>query len=112
MVTAPPPTARAANRSAAASFFTTGGPPTLDLRNADSSTLSATELRSLLEPTYGAITKLRFSPVVGSANTATWEALATSGAHVSGRVVLHAAVTDECVTSWAEVIVEDEALPF
>jgi hypothetical protein len=111
MVTAPPPPARAAHRFAA-SFFTTGGPPTLDLRNADSSTLSATELRSLLEPTYGAITKLRFSPVAGSANTAKFEALATSGTLITGRVVLHAAVTDECVTSWAEVIVEDEATPF
>jgi hypothetical protein len=111
MVTAPPPPARAAHRSAAA-FFTTGGPPLLDLTNADGSTLSASELRRLLEPTYGAVTRLRFRPVVGSANTATWEALATSGAHVSGRVVLHAAVTDECVTSWAEVIVEEGTIPF
>lgn len=34
------------------------------------------------------------------------------GTIISGRVVLHAAVTDECVTSWAEVIVEEEAIPF
>jgi hypothetical protein len=111
MVTAPPPPARAAHRSAAA-FFTTGGPPTVDLSNAESSALSATELRRLLEPTYGAITKLRFSPIAGSSNTATFEAVGASGAIISGRVVLHAAVTDECVTSWAEVIVEDEAITF
>jgi hypothetical protein len=111
MVTAPPPPGRAAHRFAA-TFFTTGGPPSLDVSNADSSTLSAAELRRLLEPTYGAIAKLRFMSVVGSANTATFEALATSGTIITGRVVVHAAVADECVTSWAEVIVEDEAIPF
>ena len=31
---------------------------------------------------------------------------------ISGRVVVHAAIADERVTSWAEVIVEDEAIPF
>lgn len=103
--------ARVAHRFAAA-FFTTGGPPSLDLSNSDSSTLSATELRGLLEPAYGATARLKFLPVVGSANTATWEALAANGTIISGRVVVRAAVTDERVTSWAEVIVEDEAIPF
>jgi hypothetical protein len=102
---------RVAHRFAAA-FFTTGGPPTVDLTNADSSALSATELRRLLEPTYGAIARLGFLPVAGSANTATFEALAASGNIITGRVVIHAVVTDERVTSWAEVIVEDEAIPF
>jgi hypothetical protein len=111
MVTAPPLPACAAHRSAAA-FFTTGGPPTLGLSNTDSSTLSATELGRLLEPTFGAIAKLGFKPVAGSSNTAAWEALATSGAHISGMVVVHADVTDERVTSWAEVIVEEAAIPF
>lgn len=109
----PTPTPQRVAHRFASSFFTTGGPSrSLDLSNAASSTLSAAELRSLLEPTYGLIAKLRFKAVAGSANTATWEAVAASGTIITGRVVLHAAITVERVTSCAEVIVEDEAIPF
>jgi hypothetical protein len=60
-----------------------------------------------LEPHLGLLVKLRFRPsLTGTPNTVAGEALDEDANIRSGRVVLHAAVSESAVTSCAEVVVD------
>ncbi len=73
----------------------------------DSGRISAVELMKMLEPTTGPLVRLRFRPSLsGSPNTISWEALDENANVVSGKLVLHAAVSENEVVSWAEVTID------
>ena len=72
----------------------------------DSGRISAVELMKMLEPTTGRLVKLRFRPsLTGLPTTVSWEALDTDANVVTGKLVLHAAVSESEVVSWADVTV-------
>jgi hypothetical protein len=74
----------------------------------DSGRISAVELMKMLEPTTGPLVKLRFrSSMTGLPNTVAWEALDTDANVVTGTLVLHAAVSESEVLSWADVTVDE-----
>lgn len=61
----------------------------------------------MLRPHLGFIMKLRFRPSVKiDPNGVEFEALTENAEVVSGRLVLHAAVAEDRIVSWAEVIVD------
>lgn len=73
----------------------------------DAGRISAVELARMLEPTCGFVTGLRFRPAItGLPNTISWEALDENAEVVTGKLVLHAGVSDIEVVTWAEVIVD------
>ncbi len=70
-------------------------------------TISSGELMRMLEAQLGYMVRLRFRPIAaGSSTTTAWEAVAADGAIVTGQLVLHAAITESEVTSWAVVTVD------
>ena len=69
--------------------------------------VTAVELMRMLEPTCGIVTGLRFRPAIaGVPHTVSWEALDEYAEIVTGKLVLHGAVSDSEVVTWAEVIVD------
>ena len=61
----------------------------------------------MLEPSIGKLVNLRFRPaIIGTPNTFAWESLDENANIVSGKLELHAAVSDEEIVSWAEVTVD------
>jgi hypothetical protein len=73
----------------------------------DSGRITAVELMKMLEPTTGLLVKLKFRPsLTGTPNTVAWEALDENANVVTGKLVLHAAVSESEVVSWAEVVVD------
>jgi hypothetical protein len=78
------------------------------IEHTDSGRISAVALAKMLEPVTGVIVKLRFrASLTGTPNTIAWEALDENANVISGKVVLHAAVADDEVISWAEVTVDE-----
>ena len=74
----------------------------------DSGRISATELMRMLEPTCGFVTGLRFRPAItGLPNTVAWEALGPDAEIVTGKLVLHGAVSGVEVVTWAEVMINE-----
>jgi hypothetical protein len=72
-----------------------------------SGSIYAFELARMLEAQLGGVMRLRFRPVpAGPATTAAWEAVTEDGAIVTGQLVLHAAITESEVMSWAVVSVD------
>jgi hypothetical protein len=70
----------------------------------DGARVTAVELARMLEPTTGPLTKLRFrSSITGTPNTIAWEALDEDADMVSGKLIIHARVSDTEVVTWAEV---------
>lgn len=73
----------------------------------NSGRISAVALAKMLAPPLGFIPKLVFHrPVDVPANVIAWEALTEDANVVTGKLVLHAAVAEDEVTSWAEVTVD------
>jgi hypothetical protein len=73
----------------------------------DSGTISARDIERLLKPSFGVLMKMRFRPsLVGDPTTVAWEAVDARAHLVRGRLVLHAAVAEDRVVSWAEVLVD------
>jgi len=69
--------------------------------------ISAVELARMLEPQLGFVTNVRFrASLSGTPNTIAWEGLGPNGEVVSGMLVIHAAVSESEVVTWAEVDVE------
>jgi hypothetical protein len=100
---------RVARRHNAAVLFR--NVPTKNARVEYSNTgrISAVELMRMLEPQLGALAKLRFRPAItGTPNTIGGEAITESANIVSGKLVLHAAVADDEVISWADFVVEED----
>jgi hypothetical protein len=72
-----------------------------------SGSIHAFELATILEAQLGAVMRLRFRPnPVGSTTAIAWEALMGDGEIVTGQLVLHAAITETEVTSWAVLTVD------
>jgi len=72
----------------------------IEYRNAG--TISAVALARMLEPSLGFLVRLRFRPALdGPPTTIAWEGLDANGDVVSGRLVLHAGVSESEVISWA-----------
>ena len=70
--------------------------------------ISAVELMKMLKPTTGPLVKLRFrASIVIDPNGVEFESLDENANIISGRLVLHAAVAEDEVVSWAEVIVDE-----
>lgn len=73
----------------------------------DGGTISARDLERILRPSLGFLMKLRFrSSLRIDPNGVEWEAVNETGEIVSGKLVLHAAVSEAKVVSWAEVVVD------
>ena len=70
--------------------------------------IAAIELMKMLEPTVGFVTGLRFRPAItGTPNTVSWEALGPEGEVVSGRLLIHAGVSESEIVTWAEVMISE-----
>jgi hypothetical protein len=75
----------------------------------DAGRISAATLMRMLEPTHGTLVRLRFrASLTGTPNTAAWEALDKNANVIAGRLTLHAGVSESEVTSWAEVMINDD----
>lgn len=73
----------------------------------DSGFIFGVTIMKLLRPTVGNLVKLRFGPALtGLPNTVAFEAVRDDGAIIEGRVILHAAVDDDAIFSWGEVVVD------
>jgi hypothetical protein len=71
--------------------------------------ISAIELTRMLEPDLGMLTELRFRRSLRiQPNAVEWEALDENASVVTGRLVLHAAVSESQIVSWAEVVVDED----
>jgi hypothetical protein len=69
--------------------------------------ISALDLEQMLEGQLGYIIRLRLRATpVGPTTSIPWEAIAEDGAVVTGKLVLHAAVAEDGVVSWALVTVD------
>jgi hypothetical protein len=70
-------------------------------------TISAVDLMNMLEGQVGYVVRLRFRPAPGEpSTTVAWEAVTEDGDVVTGKLVLHAAVTEGEVLSWAVLTVD------
>jgi hypothetical protein len=79
----------------------------LSIEYTDSGTISAIEVARMLRPQLGMLLKLRFRrSLVVDPNGVEWEALDEYANVVSGRLILHAAVSESTVGSWAELTVD------
>jgi hypothetical protein len=66
----------------------------------------------MLEPKTGFLVQLKFRPsMTGTPNTISWESLDKHANLVTGRLILHAAVGETEIVSWAEVVVDHGADP-
>jgi hypothetical protein len=93
----------------AAIVFRDVHPERLGVEYSNSGRISAVALARMLEPQLGVLVKLRFRPAItGTPNTIAWEALDENANVISGKLVLHAGVTDDEVISWAEVTVDED----
>ena len=74
----------------------------------NSGTISAVALMKMLEPSLGKLVKLVFRRSLKiDPNGVEWEAVTENANVVTGRLVLHAAVAEDEVISWAEVVVDE-----
>jgi len=74
--------------------------------------ITAAELARALELDMGRLTRLRFRATLTlDPNGVEWEAVHINTNVISGRLVLHAAVAEDEVVSWAEVIIEHRVDP-
>jgi hypothetical protein len=86
--------------------FCGGMCPPRCVEHTDSGRISAVALAKKLEPQLGLLVKLRFRPsLTATPNTVAWEALNERAEVVTGKLVLHAALAESEVASWAEVMV-------
>jgi len=73
----------------------------------NSGRISAVDLMNMLEPQFGYLVKLRFRPSPGGpSTTVAWDGVNEDGNVVTGKLVLHAAVDEGEVMSWAVVTVD------
>jgi len=73
----------------------------------DSGGITACELMKMLARSTGPLVTLRFRPsLTGLPNVIAWEALNDSVDIVTGKLVLHAAVAQAEIVTWAEVSVD------
>jgi hypothetical protein len=83
--------------------------PKTRVEYSDSGRISAARLARILEPHLGLLVKLRFrASLTGEPNTLDWEALTEKANVIAGRLILHACVVETEVTSWAEVVVDED----
>jgi hypothetical protein len=69
--------------------------------------ISMIDLKLMIEPQVGYLMKLRFRPsLVGTPTTVGWEGVKVDGELVTGKLVLHALVSEGEVRSWGEVVVD------
>jgi hypothetical protein len=74
----------------------------------DGARITAAELMGMLGPTTGPLTTLVFRPsLTGPSTTVVWAAVDTEEKFVSGKLVIHAGISDIAVVTWAEVIVDE-----
>lgn len=81
----------------------------------DADKIEAASIMTLLKPMVGPLLRLTcWHPSIGMPNTVAFDAVTPDDRIVRGRLVLHAAVHDNAVVSWADVIVDfvDRAVPF
>jgi hypothetical protein len=73
----------------------------------DSGRISDIAVMTLLEPAVGKLMKLRFRPSLEiEPNGVEWDGLDGNANIVSGKIVLHAAISETEIVSWGEVIVD------
>jgi hypothetical protein len=99
---------RVALRHQAAVLFRDVQTESARIEYSNSGRISAVELMKMLEPSTGKLLKLRFRRSLKiDPNGIEWEALDQDANVISGRLVLHAAVAESEVVSWAEVTVDE-----
>jgi hypothetical protein len=109
MITPDPLAVRVARRHQADVIFRDVPASKTHIEYADSGRISDMALMKLLEPQVGKLVKLRFRRSMEiDPNGVEWEALTEDAKLVSGRLVLHAAVAEDEVVSWAEVVVDED----
>ena len=73
----------------------------------DGGNIYAFDLAKMLEAQFGYVVRLRFRPAPSGPTTSiVWEAVTESAHLVTGTLVLHAAVTEGEVLSWAVLTVD------
>jgi hypothetical protein len=99
--------ARVAARHQAAVILRDAPPRRTMIQYSSGGRISAVALMKVLEPELGVLMTVRFCPALtGLPNTVSWEALDEHAHIVTGQLVLHAAVADDEVVSWAEVMID------
>ena len=98
---------RVAQRHQAALVVRTFPTTTTRVEFTDGVRISALDLERMLEAQLGYVVRLWFRPASGGPTTSVaWEAVVEDGGVVSGKLVLHAAVAEDEVTSWAVLTVD------
>jgi hypothetical protein len=83
--------------------------PKTRVEYSDSGRISAVELAKMLEPDRGLLTELHFRRSLKiDPNGIEWEALDERAHVVSGKLILHAAVSENEIVSWAEVVIDED----
>jgi hypothetical protein len=73
----------------------------------DGGVISAAELASMLEPQIGFVVRLRFHPASdGPPPTIALEAVTENGEVATGKLVLHAAIAEDEIVTWAELTLD------
>jgi hypothetical protein len=109
MVMPDPLADRVARRHAREAAVVLGNMPAAPTRieYTDSGRISDIAVMTLLEPAVGKLMKLRFRrSLVVDPNGVEWEGIDENANIVSGRIVLHAAISETEIVSWGEVIVD------
>lgn len=75
----------------------------------DGGIVTTRDLARLVEPRVGVLVRVRFRRLLnGMPNTVRWDGLNEAGEIVSGNLVVHAAVSDDQVVCWAELVTQAE----
>jgi hypothetical protein len=111
MPSRPDPLAVRVARRYAAIIFRDVPRPSVRVEHSNGGTITTEELRRMLEPQVGVLTKLRFRPsLTTDPKGVEWEALDERAELVTGRLVLHARAREDAVVSWAEVTIDPQRL--
>jgi hypothetical protein len=113
MITPTPLAHRVARRHQAAVALRDVPAPSIRVEYSNSGRSSAVALMKMLEPQVGKLVKLRFRRSLAvDPNGVEWEALNETASVVTGKLVLHAALDEDEVISWAEVTVDPSRTVF
>jgi len=82
--------------------------PATEIIMSNGGIITTGDLRRLLEPRLGMLVNMRLRPSLeGAPNTIAWEALNEDAEVVSGRVVLHAHLTETEIAVWADLVIDE-----
>jgi hypothetical protein len=84
--------------------------PVIEVLYSNGGIISSADGRRLLRPHLGELKNFTFrKSIAGHKNKVSWEALDEEGNLITGKLVLHAAVAESKVVSWAEIEIDDSS---